>query len=180
MSSQHDHGLWETRKHSRVHGATLPGLLFSDKLTLFGGNMLKLSSSRANSFQSVWTLFPLLPDRDCPFVVSSVYQSPRPNFPNPDRRGRWIKIPHVGLGFKISTSKTREVETQILPNIMAFHIQILFRQHVQFVISTSTLANFTRFPPLGNHMRCRPLKASQPSGPPPVTCSLVKSSYSHF
>ena len=123
--SQRDHGLWETGKHSRVHGAMLPSLVFSDKLRLLGGNMLKLSSSIANIFQSIWTLFPLLPDRDCPFVIPSVYQSPGPNFPNPDGGSNGLKSQIWGWASKYQCLKQVK-----LPNTMVFHIQILFRQHV--------------------------------------------------
>lgn len=56
-------------------------------------------------FLRIWTLFPLLPDRDDTFVVFSAHQSPGPNFPD------GTKILHMWTNLKISTSKTREVET---------------------------------------------------------------------
>lgn len=122
MPSHCGHGLRETREHSHACSAMLPGPELSYKMSL-KGEVLKLSSSRINIFQasdhcSFFFLTETLQLLSSQHTIAQdqTYQTLM-----------GLKSRIMGMSLKISTSKTREVKTQIWSNITIFDIQILFR-----------------------------------------------------
>lgn len=107
--------------------AVLPGPELSSKLMLLKGEVLKLSSSRRNIFQASdhCSLF---------FLTETLYLLSSQHTRAQDQISQTLmglkSCIYMGMSLKISTSKTREVKTQILSNITPSNIQILFRQHV--------------------------------------------------